>query len=314
MTARRCPACDEPLAPYLPEVRDPQSGERFSVLRCEVCGLGATEPAPLDLARYYGRAYYGGRHSFTARYRAWRRIRLLRRQAPRPGRLLDVGCGEGHFVAAAAASGWSVVGTEKRADVPHARRLGIEVHDSLDELVAGGGFDVVTLWHSFEHLPDPIGELARAAELLGAGGLLIVAVPDFGGFQAATFGRRWFHLDVPRHLFHFTQASLRTLLEKRGLEIERIDHHEIEYDLFGWLQSTLNALLPTQNLFFDWLTGRAVRGRGVELATSVVLSVVLGPLAVLATVLASLAGRGSTLVVVARRPIGWLPPADAPGP
>jgi len=297
-----CVVCAAPLAPWLPAARDPQTGERFDVLRCTACGLGVIDPIPSDLGRFYGRAYYGKRHGFTARYRCWRRMRLLRRHLTGVGRLLDVGCGEGDFIAFAAQSGWRASGVERGERIADAARSGLAVYGSIDELRGLGTFDVITLWHSFEHMTEPARELDRVVELLADGGTLIVVVPDFSGIQARTFGRSWFHLDVPRHVHHFSQQALIGLLESRGLVVLDVNHHEIEYDLFGWLQSTLNAVLPTPNLFFDWLTGRPVPQRRGELALGVALAVLLFPLAVLATMLGIVTRRGATINVVARKP------------
>lgn len=299
----RCAVCAVPLDPYLPAARDPQTGDAFDVLRCPRCGSGAIAPIPDDLSRFYGAAYYGKRHGFTVRYRCWRRMRLLRRHVTKPGRLLDVGCGDGDFLVTAARAGWRAVGVERgeRAqDV--AREGGLVVRGSLDELRGLGTFDVITLWHSFEHMTEPAAELDKIVELLADGGTLLMIVPDFGGLQARTFGRSWYHLDVPRHVHHFTQPALRELVESRGLVVIGMDHHEIEYDLFGWLQSTLNALLPTPNLFFNWLTRKPLGHRGWDLYAGIALATLLMPLAVVATALGIVTRRGATINVVARKP------------
>ncbi len=297
-----CFVCATPLASALPHARDPVTGEVFSVLACPACGVGVTHPVPADLGRYYGAAYYGKRHGFTSWYRCWRRARLLARHAATPGRLLDVGCGDGDFLVSAARRGWRVAGTELRRPVPAAQALGIEVRGSVAEAHALGPFDAITLWHSFEHFPDPVSELDRIVAALAEGGTLVVIVPDFGGMQARAFGAAWFNLDVPRHVVHFTQDALLRLLESRGLEVERVDHHEIEYDVFGWLQSSLNVLLPTQNQFFSWLTRKPHGAPHWEIALAVLLAVVLAPLALVATLVGIVARRGVTLNVVARKP------------
>lgn len=301
MSDEACFVCAAPLAPALPDARDPVTGERFAVLRCTGCGVGVTRPVPEDLGRYYGPAYYGRRHGFTAWYRCWRRARLLARHVPEPGRLLDVGCGDGDFLAFVARRGWRVAGTELRDPVPEALDRGIEVRRSIAEARDLGPFDAITLWHSFEHFPDPARALDEVVAALADGGALLVIVPDSGGMQGRLFGAAWFHLDPPRHVVHFTRTSLLRLLESRGLAVEGVDHHEIEYDVFGWLQSTLNLVLPTQNQFFSWLTGKPHAAPRWEIAAAAVLAVLLAPLALLATAIGIVARRGVTLNVVARK-------------
>lgn len=309
-----CVVCAAPLRLGLTSARDAQTGEPFDVLVCPVCGLGVIDPIPADLSPFYGAEYYKKRHGFTARYRTWRRMRLLRRHVRGTGRLLDVGCGDGDFVAAAMRAGWRACGIERGERAEEHAQSGLDIRSSVDELRGLGTFDVITLWHSFEHMTEPARELDRLLELLADGGTLILVVPDFGGLQARTYGTSWFHLDVPRHVFHFTQRALVELLDRRGLVVVGMDHQEIEYDLFGWLQSTLNALLPTPNLFFNWLTGKPLSRRGVELFTGVALAVLLMPLAVVASALGIVARRGATINVVARAPafVRRLPASRAP--
>jgi SAM-dependent methyltransferase len=297
-----CAVCAVALEPYLPAARDPQTGAPFDVLRCPRCGSGVIAPIPDDFGPFYGAEYYGKRHGFTVQYRCWRRMRLVRRHVAKPGRLLDVGCGDGDFLVAAAQAGWRTVGVERGERADDVSRDGLVVRSSLDELRGLGTFDVITLWHSFEHMTEPVAELDKVVELLDDGGTLLMIVPDFGGIQARTFGRSWYHLDVPRHVHHFTQRALRDLVESRGLVVVGMDHHEIEYDLFGWLQSTLNALLPTPNLFFNWLTRKPLARRGLELWAGIVLAVLLMPLAAVATAVGIVARRGATINVVARKP------------
>jgi SAM-dependent methyltransferase len=279
-------------------VVDPQSRETFSIARCQACGLGHTQPAPPDLARYYGSAYYGGRHGFTARFRAARRADLLERIGTIPGNVLDIGCGEGEFLLATRERGRPGVGIELGPAARAARAAGLDVRESLESASALAPFAAVTLWHSLEHLPDPLGTLAAARRLLSPDGRLVVAVPDNGGWQARIFGRRWFHLDVPRHLYHFDARSLAGLLERAGFVQLRRFHMEIEYDVLGWLQSLLNTALPEPNALFRLLT-RKQRVRGA-LVPSILFAPPLAAIALPLTLLSAACGRGGTLVVAAR--------------
>src|SRR5436190_2157016 len=106
--AHGCPMCHRTLAPHTDAVRDTISGDRFSIVHCPECRLGATAPVPADVEDYYRERYYGNRHSFTARLCVWRRRRFVARQIQPgdSGRLLDVGSGEGDFLLAAGRAGW----------------------------------------------------------------------------------------------------------------------------------------------------------------------------------------------------------------
>ncbi len=279
-------------------MEDPQTRQRFAVLACVECGLGHTSPVPDDLSPFYGAEYYGGRHGVTQRLCLWRRTRLLERFGRHTGsrpRLLDVGCGDGSFLEAAQLRGWDVAGTELNADPARSRDL--PIHGSV--AAAGTGYTCVTLWHSLEHLRDPRFALSQVAAALVPGGTVLVAVPDAQGAQARLFGPRWRHLDVPRHLFHFGARSLELLLSSTGLTPFWRRHQELEYDLFGWAQSALDAVPGARDILLRSLSDRerspARRFAGLALGGA------LGALALPISLATSLAGSGGTLIVAARR-------------
>jgi SAM-dependent methyltransferase len=281
-------------------VRDPQTGDAFSIVRCSQCGLGMTLPEPEDLEPYYGERYYGGRHWITRRYCAWRRMRVIKQttRGTAPSTLVDIGCGDGSFLLEARQAGWTVLGTEVNDRIPSP---GLEIWGSLDDLRARAPFGCITLWHSLEHLRDPMRALADLASMLVPGGTFVVAVPNGRGLQARLFGRDWLHLDVPRHLYHFSLRSLRTELDRAGLEVVRVWHHELEYDWFGWIQSALNRVMPRPNILFDALTRRPRRVSRVRLAANVILALLLLLPAFGATVVSTWMGQGGTMIVAARR-------------
>jgi SAM-dependent methyltransferase len=295
-----CPVCRGALEQALVGVRDPQSGEEFGVVRCSRCQLGVTVPAPEDLEPYYGERYYGGRHWITRRYCVWRRMRVIERttRGTAPSTLVDIGCGDGSFLLEARRAGWTVLGTEVNDRIPSP---GLEIWGSIDDLRVRAPFGCITLWHSLEHLRNPIQALADLAGMLMPGGTFVVAVPDSQGWQARLFGRHWLHLDVPRHLYHFSLPSLRAALDQSGLEVVRVWHHEAEYDWFGWIQSALNRIMPRPNILFDALTRGPRRVSRACVAANVVLAGLLLIPALAATVLSTWAGQGGTLIVATRR-------------
>lgn len=288
------------MRPALDDVADSFTGDRFAIDRCANCGVGQTVPSPDDLARYY-QGYHGNRHGMTAGYRVWRRMLLLRRIAGVGGgrRLLDVGCGDGSFLLAAQRNGWQVAGTE--IEPKQALSLGLEVHQDVAEFPTDIAFDCVTLWHSLEHLPRPAETLRLVCDRLRPGGFLFVSVPDAGGWQARFFGRHWLHLDVPRHLFHFNQVSLRRLFETTGFTLVGHWHHEIEYDLVGWSQSSLNIVTKEPNLFMNAIIGRQVPTNRFVTAVHVIAGLFLTAAAIPFALASSAAGRGGTLIVAATK-------------
>lgn len=280
--AASCPGCAAPLAgEVLLRGRDRLVGGRgeFAVLRCAACGLASTQPRiTLDqFAEYYPSGYQPPpRASLVERARLGAIIRLgpYRQLARRPpGRLLDVGCGNGELARAFARRRWEVAGVEPSGHAAaRARAGGVEVHHgTLDDAPwHGPSFDAIVFNHSLEHLPDPLRSLRQAAALLREGGVVAVGVPNFNCWQRRAFRSRWFQLDLPRHLQHLHAGTLGALMVRAGLR--PVDHTtlsmrpallvSLQYALFGrarWmgrgLRLTAWALAPLL-----WLSDRFVAG------------------------------------------------------
>jgi len=286
------------MATRFARVVDPLTKEHFTILGCPNCGFGQTDPMPADLSVYYETGYYGSRHSFTETF-CNQRVGIVRDlMRGRTGSLLDIGCGQGTFMLAARQRGWNVCGVDVQIETAQAQ--GLRVWSTLEEANDAAPYDCITLWHSLEHLPDPQESARAIRNLLAPNGILIVAVPDARGLQARVFGPNWFHLDVPRHMFHYSQNALKILLKSIGLDICRRWHVEAEYDLFGWIQSALNSLLGEPNALFQAITQhrRPLTGR---IIASFIIAIPLLLIAVPATIVSAIVGLGGTIILAARK-------------
>ena len=265
-TRSRCKACGATsLRPVLRIDND------FSLVRCGDCGLVATFPpvSAAEIGRYYPAAYYGDKNRrfnpllerFIPFFRS-RRARVIERFLPK-GRILDVGCGRGILPALMRERGWEAHALEfSETAARHAReelRLPVFVGDFLQSPYADGSFDTVVLWHVLEHLPDPVASLRKAHRILRSGGLLVIAVPNYESLQARFSGRHWFHLDVPRHYYHFGLDVLRRLLIDNGFSILDVSHLSLEQNPYGWIQSLLDKLGLPHNSLYDILKSKSAR-------------------------------------------------------
>lgn len=241
-----CPLCGNTRAKHVVDAQDTWVGheaQRFSIVRCEICAHRYTTPRYREAAKHRA---FAGAYPFYARARAARsgaptedrrasrrpfegRADRLRAVANLPGRVLDVGCGDGFFLDAMRARGWSVVGTDVEDDVVwHAReRLGIEamVADLEDDPLPPGPFDAVTLWGVLQLVYRPRDALEKIAAQLADDAVIAIGVSNIDSVGARLFGAKWRGLGVPRHLSHFTPSTLTRLLRWTGFEVVHV-HHE----------------------------------------------------------------------------------------
>lgn len=279
-----------------------------ALLRCARCGTAVTAGAAPEGLHEAG-AYRPGAprlsRSAAPLLAAFdrRRLALVNAAIAPPARLLDAGAGRGRFVAAARAAGYAARGLEPSARGVDAARehygVTLDMAGIEDAEITDAGLDVVSLWHVLEHVEDPDAAVARIAAWLRPGGALIVGVPNLGSVQARLGGRRWFHLDLPRHRTHFTLIGLRALLDRHGFAVEAERHVLAEHNPFGMWQSLVNRLTGRPSYLYQLLK-RNAPARSPDLAITL-LALPLAPIAAALELLAGLAGHGGTVAVTARR-------------
>jgi SAM-dependent methyltransferase len=259
MTLRRvtssvCPFCGGAGVPAF-AARDRNreiTAERFAYARCRTCRAVFLVDPPADLGRYYAEDYYqfgpDGEPAWKtdeARLRAVSyRVALLRSHTT-PGRLIEIGAGTGAFAVTARAAGYEVSAIEmsERCCEYLREREGIEAICSdrpLEELASLAPARVVALWHVLEHLPNPAEALARVIDKVQPGGVLAIAVPNPSSLQFRLLGRRWAHLDAPRHLCLMPPDTLVGRCEDLGMRrvaLSTNDPDGLECDFFGWVSA-----------------------------------------------------------------------------
>jgi len=252
----RCPLCE------LEPVRFATDPQGFHLARCAGCRLEFQSPRP-PLARLvevvYGHEYGDlaeAAGELTAEKRAAfeRQLDRLEEIAGGRGALLDVGCGAGAFLRAAAERGWQAAGTDVVLSAA-ARKTGARLWEGrLGEIDFGGArFRAVRFHHVLEHTEDPLAELVRARAVVEPGGALYVSVPNLAGLSPrlkswqSRWGlkaNRWRHYAALHHLWYFTPATLTRLIERAGF---RVRHWETPVPVRagrpGWMTALLRALL-----------------------------------------------------------------------
>jgi SAM-dependent methyltransferase len=307
-----CPVCGGEWA----RARYDLSGLHFRIVDCTSCGLGRLHPRPASevVFQFYPASYYGVTGAKFVPLIEWlvrlvgaRHVRSLSRGLEVGARVLDVGCGRGVLLSALAERGFEAHGFEVSPSAAAGvdRRAIVRCGENLQE--AGyprAYFDQVIIWHVLEHLPDPRRSLDEIRRILKPGGRLVVAVPNYSSLQARCCGAGWFHLDPPRHLYHFPAKGLRRLLESTGFRVEREHHFSLRQNPFGWVQSILNRIsqLPRNGLYS--LLKR--RGGGAPVCGPVGRFVLLSaywlgmPVACVQSVVDALLGNGASVCLVAR--------------
>ena len=248
-----CPICISDKSELYIKVKDYSvSQEEFNIVKCKNCDFLYTNPRPDNdsLSIYYKSDDYishtnKSNNPINLIYKIARtqtlkwKFNLVNKS--KPTTLLDYGCGTGHFLNYCQKKGLDINGFEPDQ---HARNIAIQetgenIFSSTKEI--NRAFDVITLWHVLEHIPELNDVIIWLKNYLKPTGRLIIAVPNADSYDANYFHQHWAAYDVPRHLYHFTKNTLIQLVNKHRFCIESI--HPMKLDSF------YVSLLSNQNKY-----------------------------------------------------------------
>jgi SAM-dependent methyltransferase len=200
--------------------------------------FGYGDLASSPVTRLFGRAL---RFVPFVREKVLSRIRYLHGSGR--GKLLDVGCGNGAFIAHMRGLGWDVLGIEPDAAAARQAReergVPVLVGSIEDAGLPRGSFDAITLNHVIEHVPDPVETLGQCARLLKPSGKLVVMTPNILSLAHKFFREAWLHLDPPRHLYLFSPRAMHRALELAGLNLETcrtISRRAVTWSGSSWIR------------------------------------------------------------------------------
>lgn len=199
-------------------------GVMYTLLRCPACSLVwlSQPPNAEQMHEHYTDAYdrlisAAGQNSPTR----WRERKAALTPYKQSGELLDLGCSSGAFLESLGDSSWKKYGVEMSAESARTAeaRSGAQVFvgDILDAPFPHDFFDVITCFDVLEHLYEPRRVLSRVGEWLKPGGIFYVLVPNVDSAEGRLFRSYWHGLELPRHLFHYSPASLKFLAHSVGL-------------------------------------------------------------------------------------------------
>ena len=311
-----CPVCESPRCKPSYRMRDrffETSNDEFLLYQCGSCGLlfQREEEVVNRLPGFYPPGYWwdgeGHASALEKKYREWMiqfdQLRFILSLFPQPQnhRLLDIGCGSGTFVKLAREAGFDACGLEQSEEavrIAQGSQQGTIFRASVQDLVAGEEqFDILTLFHSFEHMTEPLKCLRDLQKLLRKPGKIVLQVPNTKSMQARIFGPRWYGLDCPRHLYNYSSFSLRHLLARAGYRIHRVRY----FSLRDNAAALVSSLFPGLDPMSQRVKLKKKRGRSHSLGLTV-KEVLYLSLLVLAQPLALMeagVGQGATVTLYA---------------
>ena len=149
------------------------------------------------------------------------KVKLINAQSQK-GKLLDIGAGTGDFLVMAQKDGWQTTGIEPSNKAKTiAINKGVSFADNLANL-ENHSFDIITMWHVLEHVPNLEEYLSELKRLIKPTGTIIIAVPNFKSFDANFYGRHWAAYDVPRHIWHFSKTTIEKLFAEKEMKLVEV--------------------------------------------------------------------------------------------
>ena len=211
------------------------SQETFDLYHDEELDMLITYPQPSleNLGKYYEsvdyishtdskRSLFEKCYHFIKSVALKNKLNLVNSLQPAKGSVLDIGAGTGDFLSVVKENGWNTIGVEPSEKAKAiAKRKGVSFVEETSEL-ENNSFDVITMWHVLEHVPNLDNQIKELKRLLKPNGSLIIAVPNFKSFDAKQYGNFWAAYDVPIHFWHFSKTAIKKLFAKEDMELVKV--------------------------------------------------------------------------------------------
>jgi SAM-dependent methyltransferase len=229
--------------------------EWFNVVECKDCGLGFVNPRPAysEIFRYYPPSFYENfdkeRNYHERRYKAQSKFLSDITKGQEKKILLDVGCANGDFPRYMQNIGWEVEGVEVSPNSKPISDFKVYNQEFTDIPIHEAYYDAITAWAVLEHVHNPMSYFRKAAEVLKPGGFFVFLVTNFESISS----KNLFREDLPRHLYFFTEKTVKEYLEKSGFELIRSDYSDKIYSMrpVNWLRYYVYRYLKKHNLKWE---------------------------------------------------------------
>ena len=255
--------------------------EKFELYLNKELEMLVTIPKPTNeqLGKYYedsaylphtdsNKSFFDKIYQFVKKHAIKNKVTLINSLKTESKTVLDIGIGTGDFLLACKKNGWSVTGIEPNKNARTIAQEKFEqtvdntlskiFYDSLKSLQESHTenspkFDVITMWHVLEHVPEVENYIKQLKSFLKPNGTLIIAVPNFKSYDAFYYGKFWAAFDVPRHLYHFSKKSIKTLFGNENMIVYKIFPMKVD----SFYVSLLSEKYKTgkMNYFMGFLIG-----------------------------------------------------------
>lgn len=221
------------LKPFLNCIDYTVSEESYEVMKNEVYDMLVTSPVPSNLDKYYlsenyishtdsKKSLFDKVYQLVKNHTLKKKLKLINSFKTEEKTILDVGAGTGDFLKVCKTGGWKITGIEPSDKArEYAESKNIVLYENLNQ-VENNQFDVITLWHVLEHIPNLVEYIKQLKKLLKPNGVLIIAVPNHKSFDAKHYKEFWAAYDVPRHLWHFSKTAISKLFSLVDMNVEKI--------------------------------------------------------------------------------------------
>jgi 2-polyprenyl-3-methyl-5-hydroxy-6-metoxy-1,4-benzoquinol methylase len=208
------------------------TGEKFQLRKNSEYDILITNPIPEHLDKYYDFDEYISHtdskksiidkvYQLVRNYTLKRKLTLVNSLVSDSKKILDIGCGTGDFLSICKNNSWTTIGIEPNKKARNTSQTkNLVIKEKIDDIIQlNEKFDVITLWHVLEHLPNLTEYIQQLQNLLKDDGTLLIAVPNFKSYDAEYYKVHWAAYDVPRHIWHFSKISIQRIFASYNMKL-----------------------------------------------------------------------------------------------